>query len=394
MSKNVKQDAKQEVPAIEPVEVVEIEDEQTLPLLIAIDDGSGNMETHLEDEHGTVIERKTPSCVVPKVLPSLGGGVNDHAWKTEGKHYTVVQSSPEAVDTCSKDYQLSQANRVLVHNTIASLKVEDYPVYLGVTLPTEQFYNRNSEELINKARIEAKKANLLVPCENYNGAFHTPNIAGVRVYPEAIPAYVYCSMEGGEDYPEEHTTLVIDLGRYTCDMAIVTTGYNITNFITTENGVHKLVDRFKVLLQQNADRLGLHDISGFSSTNIDQMIDLGYIGSTLNTEKAIASRKDVSDLVQEAKEHLNDLILADALPLAGNDFSMLTRIVFVGGGANWLRELSQEWYHTVDVPNEPEMAIVRGTYMMLKGAADDIYAEVAQAEADNAAVELVEEAEA
>lgn len=365
--------------------------QEPTPLFLAIDDGSGNMEYRFEDKDGQAFEGKSPSCIVPKVLPSMTGGVSDQTWRTEGSSYTVVSASPEAENTCSKDYQLSKANRVLVHNTIATLSIGTHPVYLGVTLPTQQFYNRGADDLINRARVEAKKQNLMVPSENLNGVYDMPNIKGVSVYPEAIPAYVYCS-QVGEDYPEEHTTLVIDLGRYTCDMAIVTTGYDIPDFITTENGVHKLVEKFKVLLQQNAERLGLHDISGFSSTNIDQIIDLGFIGSTLETEKAKASRKDVSDLVQQAKEYLNELILADALALVGHDFSMLTRIVFVGGGANWLSDISQEWYHTVDVPAEPEMAIVRGTHMMMEGSKDAILASL-KVEEPAEAVEEAEETE-
>ncbi|GAL07895.1 hypothetical protein JCM19237_275 [Photobacterium aphoticum] len=174
------------------------------------------------------------------------------------------------------------------------------------------------------------------------GAFARPNIAGIKVYPEAIPAYVYTSSLSPETYPAEHTTLVVDLGRYTCDLAIISTGYQVTSFMTTEHGVQKLVDKFKVLLQQKSSSLGLNDISAFSATNIDQIIDLGYIGSTLETEQAIAARKDVSDLVLEAKEFLNAKILEDAIALAGGDFSMLTRIVFVGGGANWLNEQAQQ----------------------------------------------------
>ncbi|HIF9347049.1 TPA: plasmid segregation protein ParM domain-containing protein [Photobacterium damselae] len=350
------------------------------PLLVAIDDGSGNMAHCFEDTKGVIYDGKAVSCVVPKVLPSLTSGIIETAWETEGKSFTVTRSSAEAVNTCNKDYQLSSANRILVHNTIATAGLNDHPVYLGVTLPTEQFYNRGSDNIINDERIESKKANLLIPSTNISGVYQSPNIVGVKVYPEAIPAYVYCSAlpDGtpNPDYPEEHTTLVIDLGRYTCDMAVITTGYSVIDYLTTENGVQKLVDKFKVLLHQNSAALGLHDISAFSSTNIDQIIDLGFIGSTLESTQAIKARKDVSSLVQESKEYLAELVLNDATTLMKGDFSMLTRIVFVGGGANWLKEISQDWYHTVDIPDEPEMAVVRGTHAMLLGSEERIYNEL------------------
>ncbi|HIF9321619.1 TPA: plasmid segregation protein ParM domain-containing protein [Photobacterium damselae] len=349
------------------------------PLLFAIDDGSGNMATRFIDGQGVVFESKTVSCIVEKVLPSLSTGISENAWETQGKQFTVTKSSPDSINTCSKDYQLSDANRVLVHNAIAE-NVGNYPVYLGVTLPTQQFYNRDSDKIINEDRIAAKRDNVLKECSNISGVYDDANIMGVRVYPEAIPAYVYCSInddgEANPDYPDEHTTLVIDLGRYTCDMAIISTGYSVIDYLTTDHGVQKLVDKFKVLLQQHSTELSINDISAFSSTVIDQIIDYGYIGSTLEQPKAIAARKDVSNLVQQAKEYLNDLVLNDAKQLVKGDFSMLTRIVFVGGGANWLNELSQEWYHTVDIPEQPEMAVVRGTHQMLLGAQAKIYEEL------------------
>ncbi|UTM60459.1 ParM/StbA family protein (plasmid) [Photobacterium sp. CCB-ST2H9] len=350
---------------------------KVVPIFVAVDDGSGNVEHRFVDKSGEVFEGKTPSCVVPRVLPSIGGGVSDHAWKTEEGHsFSVTNSSPDAYDTCSKDYQLSEANRVLVHNTLAVAGVGGLPVFLGVTLPTEQFYTRGADDLVNKARIEAKKANLMKGSKNLNGVYPTPNVVGVTVYPEAIPAYVYCSTLNPEVYPEQHKTLVIDLGRFTCDMAIITTNYNVEDYLTTEHGVQVLAEKFKVLLQQNAHKHDISDISAFSSTDIDGIITRGYIGSSLETEGAIAARKDVSEEVQAAKAHLNELIINDARRLVRGDFSMLTRIVFVGGGANWLKELSTKWHHTVDIPEDPEMAIVRGTHMMLEQASGKLVEQV------------------
>ncbi|GAL07894.1 hypothetical protein JCM19237_274 [Photobacterium aphoticum] len=117
-----------------------LEQGKVVPFLFAIDDGSGNMEIHFEDAKGNVFESKSASCVVEAVLADLAGGISNNAWETEGKQYTVAKSHTDAMDTCSAKYQLSPANRVLVHNAIAETGVGSQPVYLGVTLPTEQFY--------------------------------------------------------------------------------------------------------------------------------------------------------------------------------------------------------------------------------------------------------------
>lgn len=355
---------------------------------MAIDDGSGNMASRYIDESGIAHESTSPSCVVPKILADLSGGISDRAWQTsEGNCFTVAPASPEQVNTCTKDYQLSEANRVLVHDAIAQSGIGNTPVYLGVTLPTSQFYTGDDTNPINKARIQAKRENILQTVTNYTGNYPSPNVVGALVYPEAIPAYVYCvqSSENPDEYPEDHLTLVVDLGRFTCDIALIGTGYQVIDFATTEHGVYKLVDKFKQLMTRHSAELNLSDLSGFSDHLIDQIIELGYIGSTLETPSAIAARKDVSALVQEAKEFLAGLIIADMKNIAP-DFSTLTRIVFVGGGANWLSEIAQDWYHTVTIPEQPEMAIVRGTHLMLEGEREKITASMAANNKDKAEV--------
>lgn len=348
-------------------------------LAIAIDDGSGNIATHHTDVTGKVIESIAPSCVVPRVLSDLTANVSSQAWKTQdGGSFSVTISDANQINTCTKDYQLSVANRVLVHNAISKL-VDDQPVHLGCTLPTAQFYTGDNDHPIALDRIEDKRVNLMKSITNISGEAVSPIIDGITVYPEAIPAYVYCSQdENGniaEDYPEEHTTLVVDLGRFTCDMAIVSTGYQISGYKTTENGVHKLTDYLLTLLNRNAISLGLSDTESYSEDQIKHIINRGYIGSNSEKDSAIAARKDVTPLITEAKEHLSSILFADMKELV-KDFNMLTRIIFVGGGANWLEEQSNQWFHTVDIPTNPEMAIVRGTYLMLKPKVDSLNAEI------------------
>lgn len=336
---------------------------------VAVDDGSGNIAYKFKDDEGNVFEGISPSCVVPGVLPDLCGGVSDQTWTTEeGASYTVTINNTQQVNTCNKDYQVSPANRVLVHNSIARAGLSGQLVHLGCTLPTAQFYTGDPEKPIAVERIGEKRDNLMKSIVNVSNVLSAPTIDAVKVFPEAIPAYIYCSINedgtAAEGYPEEHLTLVVDLGRYTCDMALISTGYQVSKFSTTENGVHIMCDRFRKLLARNANLININDIDSFSNNQIDQIIDRGYIGSTLETESAIAARKDVSHIVNDSKAQLADIIYKDIIAIVG-DLSTLTRIVFVGGGANWLREESAKWFHTVDIPSEPEKAIVRGTYFML-----------------------------
>ncbi|EGQ7810322.1 ParM/StbA family protein [Vibrio parahaemolyticus] len=342
---------------------------QVTAIRVAVDDGSGNIAHKFKDDRGQVFEQVSPSCIVEGVLSDLTNGISEQAWETdEGQRYTVTINHTSQINTCNKNYQVSLANRVLVQNAIAKGGLAGQQVHLGVTLPTAQFYTGDPEKPIAVERIEEKCANIKKGVTNISGAYAKADIVDVTVYPEAIPAYIYCSLnEDGtpaSDYPDDHLTLVVDLGRYTCDMALITTGYQVNKFATTENGVHLMCDRFRKFLARNASSINLMDVDSFSDNQIDRIINLGYIGSSLESEKAIAARKDVTHLIKDAKEYLADIIFKDIRAIAG-DINTLTRIVFVGGGANWLAEEAQEWCHTVSIPAEPELAIVRGTYFML-----------------------------
>ena len=168
------------------------------------------------------------------------------------------------------------------------------------------------------------------------------------------------------EYPEEHKTLVVDLGEFTDDLAIIGTGDEIIDFATHENGVHKMVQHFHTLLIRESGRLGLSDPKSMQTVDLKAIIKRGYIGSQLNTPGAIAARVDVTPLIKEAACALNDLLLSDIHTLCRGKMDSLTRIVFVGGGANWLSEQAKGWFHTVDIPKHPELAIVRGVHLLMK----------------------------
>ena len=361
-------------------------------ILMAIDDGSGNIATRHIDANGYACEAINRSVVVDRVLANGLEGISSHAWNTNDKQFTVTDNHSDAINTCNRDYQVSDANRVLVHDAISST-INDDPVYIAVTLPTEQFYAKGADSIINSKRIEEKRQNVLTQCDNHTAAMRNANILGVKVFPESIPAYVYCSLdenlEPKSDYPTDHKTLIIDLGRYTCDICIVGTNYTVIDYKTTDHGVQQLVNKFKVLLQKNSERLAINDLASFSDKELDDLINRKYLGSTF--EHAASTRRDITDIVNESKEYLAELVLNDALALCKNDFNMLTRIVLVGGGANWLNELSQQWFHTVDIPFEPELAIVRGTHIMLENMRDTISQELlAMNVNDESSLELTE----
>lgn len=45
--------------------------------------------------------------------------------------------------------------------------------------------------------------------------------------------------------------MIVDLGRFTCDIAIVTNELEILNRVTTEHGIHVMIKRLHHLLQEH-----------------------------------------------------------------------------------------------------------------------------------------------
>jgi plasmid segregation protein ParM len=339
--------------------------------LVGLDDGSGNIAYSFHDVNGTLVEGHKPSIVEKGVKIGVSG-VSDSAWECEGGNcYTVRNASNNQEDTCYREYQTSEVNRVLVNDTLADAGLGGISCTIGCTIPTTQYYNKGDAVTpINRELIEKKKASIRSQVKNVNGTKQSAVMNNVLVFPEAIPAYVYVALnqDGSikEEYEHDVKTLVVDLGQFSNDLALVGRNFEVIDYATSENGVHKMFAHFHTLLHRHGEALGLHAAKALSMSDLRTFIDLGYIGSTSTQESAVKARTDVSHLIKEAASHLAALVYQDIMKLTDSNLSTLTRIVFVGGGANWLKELAQEWFHTVDIPEQPEMAIVRGVRILLQ----------------------------
>ncbi|GAB1077734.1 MULTISPECIES: ParM/StbA family protein [Shewanella] len=337
---------------------------------VAVDDGSGNIAYAYYDEAGELHEDYRPS-IIEKGAGAGANGLSPNIWECEsGNRYTVRTASSEPENTCNREYQTSEVNRVLIANTLADAGLGGKRINIGCTIPTEHFYNKNDPmNPIDYELIERKKASILSPVTSPFGDKDSPIYESVKVYPEAIPGYLYASHdENGmkEEYQSDQKTLVVDLGRFTDDLAIIGPGFEVLDYSTRSHGVHKMIDHFHGLLQRHASELNLSSVKSMSFTDLERIINQGYIGSASEKESAVKARKDVTGLIAESAQYLANLIKQDIDELTENNLDTFDRIVFIGGGAYWLGEIAQRWFHTVDIPAEPEMAIVRGVHLLLQ----------------------------
>uniref|UniRef100_UPI0022E08646 ParM/StbA family protein n=1 Tax=Aeromonas sp. Y318-3 TaxID=2990509 RepID=UPI0022E08646 len=323
--------------------------------LVAVDDGSGNINVAYTDAEGFMVEYSQPSLVEADVAASMADELNGSVWTTSDHNYTVRRTTQSPISTLAPDYQISDASRVLVVDTLVKAKLGGQLLAIGCTLPVNQYYKgKTGGDRLNEERIKAKQASLKKAVTSTFGAAKPPRILSVSVYPEALTAYYYCAYGArpGEDvgkYPDVHTTLVVDLGEFTCDLAIITTGNEIQDIATYEHGVHRMVERFHALLMRDSIELGLPDLSNASSPTLKTLIERGYIGSNATTPDAIAKRIDVTRQINEAADSLNELILDGIHKILRVHEAVLTRVVFVGGGAHLLREHAKAWPYVVDI---------------------------------------------
>lgn len=342
--------------------------------LVALDDGSGNIACAFKDADNQLFESYHPARIEAGSAAGIGASnMSDSVWETEEGHRFTVRLNPtRPITTLDPEYQLSEANRVLAVHTMSKAGLGGVNCAVGCTLPVDQFYNQGDElNPFDEERQRAKGRNLMKTVKNVYGAFVSPNILTVSVFPEALPAYYYCASSlrdgGKKDYPTDHKTLVVDLGEFTADLALISTGDEILKYATHEHGVHMMVKHFHTLLVRDATKLGLPDAKSMTTADLKTIISRGYIGSNLNTPAAVASRVDVTSQIKEAADYLNELLLDDIRELTRGQQSSLTRIVFVGGGANWLGEQAKAtWGVEVDIPEQPELAIVRGVHLMMQ----------------------------
>lgn len=347
--------------------------------VVAVDDGSGNIAMIYEDEAGEYNELIMPSLVEAGVAATFGE-TPVQAWVVGGNEYTVNPSTTKPLSTLDPDYQVGEVSRVLVNDILVKSGLGGKPCVIGCTIPVNQYYlpADTDGDRTDHARIQEKQASLLSKIESFQGIFTPPEILHVEVYPECLTAYVYCAVavqerkKMGDDPDGAHTTLIVDLGEFTADFAILETGYKIDRYATYEHGIHKMISFFRSMILRDARSLGLPDVSSMPIKYFKLAIERGYIGSPSDSPAAIAARVDVTPYIERAANKLNELLLADIREVTRGQLISMTRVVFVGGGANLLREQAREWCHTVVIPEEPELAVVRGMHIMLNQRRDSL----------------------
>lgn len=354
------------------------------PILVAIDGGSGNISISF----ALAGELKTAS-IPSRIRQGNAQSYDAEAlttWITRNEFgddtvYSVVSRANDLIDTCDPDYQISAAHRVLVVNALAQMGLGGKDIIIGETLPADQYYGA---ETLNHQRIEAKKASLMTEVKNFTGGIKAPNILGVKVYPEAVPAVFSASiLPSGELDPRfanVESKMVIDLGRFTCDIALLDEDNQVVRKHTSENGVHTMLKEVYTMLQADADKFPGTDVKAISLDAIDRAArDNGCI--TSGWDKSVAV--DLRPYIDQAINHLIQRIKGD-IRACWRELASVDVMIVVGGGANYVggklpymqeRDLSALWGRPIFIPSYPEFAIVRGVYLSMQSVEESLVAQ-------------------
>lgn len=350
---------------------------------VTVDDGSGNIKMVTQGNDGQLITRTQSSAIAENYTHVIGASVADCVWSIEGVPFSVMPDYKDLAKTTDKNYQSSLASRVLVNDTVSRLNIEK-PIVLAVTIPTCHYFTNDANNRINIKAIEKKRQNLLAEINNMSGNLTAPSFAAIKVYPEAVPAYVYCSRDElgkrKDGYDDQHETLIVDLGHFTCDLAFIKDGLNVTKMSTTEHGVHTLLRKLRNALIQDSDFT--MDLDHINDVALSQILQRGFFGSAKSEN---AYRYDISDLVTTLKNELYAEIFNDIETLLGKDaVKYIDRVIIVGGGAYLIGNIAKDNKLNGDivVPNEPEFAIAKGTHLMLLSQAENIKATLAPQNAE------------
>ena len=363
---------------------------QQSPVFVAVDGGSGNIAVRYTDDQGNDVFNISPS-LIRRGLLQQGTQESTSTWQTaDGVLFSVVDdgTSMELENTCDTIYQLSAQNRVLVLDALVKAGLSGRDVVVADTLPADQFYGDNG---INYARIEEKKKNLMQPITSYTGKIQPPRVIHSVIMPEAVTAYVSASvMPDGSLNPAFEGVarcIIVDLGRFTCDIAVVNSSLDVLNRITTEHGIHVMVQRLYHLIQLHEKELGLSEAKELNMASMDGFIERGYIGSQAKAREA--HRKDIRHLIKQAAKELADQIENDLRSVTHGFADDIDMLLFVGGGANWLGgalefvgDLTKDWHDYTHIPPNPERAVVDGAFLMLEQRKEHIIAELAKSTAE------------
>ena len=307
---------------------------------VIVEDGSAQVKSKTRTM--TKVRVKASRIMLGNITDNDTGRPSVKSWRTSGQDYTVERVTTSPLPTATDEYQFSPENRVLVHDTLRELGLENTDVDIHVTLPVDRFYNRDGTK--NTNNIERKKVSLMQPITNGSG-MQPARIQSVSVWPEAVPAWFdYYYDNAGQVIANRAAdrVVIIDIGGTTSDVSELYTDESPIRVVRRES-----IDRGVFDIMH-----ALRDLTGkrtFDPSRLERTLR-NDVDTTRN-----ASREVYHYVLSRLREFIKD----------ADDYDV---ILFVGGGSAILgHELAADLGKGL-VPTDPDESIARGLDKILARA--------------------------
>ena len=282
---------------------------------VVIDEGSSQTKmAWLQD--GKIQTAVIPSRVVDGTKFD-SDSYHSGAYKLDGfMEYTVDGFLDGALTTDIQDYQTSDLNLLLVHDVLRQNGFGGEDVAIYVTLPIEDYYQKNDDGIKNLPLINKKKDNLM-RTDIKNMAGHSlANIVKVSVLAEAIPAWFdkLLNSQGEEqiENDESYKIMVVDHGGTTVDIAIINGAGSIQEEHSIRTGVFNIQKNLSEILKKRFDR------SVIETHHIEKAIQSGQFNKEDISEEIIKACKPIErDVLYQMKKMVSDADSLDAVLYAG-----------------------------------------------------------------------------
>lgn len=272
--------------------------------------------------------------------------------------FTVGEDVQNPISLRSAQYAYSEVNAVLVHNSLHAAGFSGQKVVLATGLPYAHYYlnGKPNLPLINKV-----KESLQVKVTPRNKTIPPIEIVEHHIFAESTAAFI----DFGLDWETKQLmkisrgVCVIDMGGQTTDITVVDSSLSVDDKRSGSSniGVLSIRDKLKQYISQK------FDVSSLPDSVVDEALRTGVVTlwgqeNDVTNEVVLAKRSQFDELIAFINEKIGD---GAALDL----------ILFVGGGANLLKDEMSKAKPYIKVPNNAEGANAGGLLKFLSVKTSD-----------------------
>lgn len=329
--------------------------ENTKPLLVAIDDGYAQTKVYGEKPDGTIGKYHMRSSVRPGRygVGSISGDGFMGLYETEEGPFTASEDV-EAESTQFDNFHTSTMNRVLVNHGLVGAGYGGLSVDIITGLPVADFFGADGAK--DEEKIALKKANLQKPVQLVSGTSKVALLNDITVGCQAVAAYIDYALDDdlNEVKDVDGAVAIVDIGGRTTDIATVIGGSRIDHARSGTANIGVL-DVYKAVKQGIWTELKIRD--DFPINVVDKAVRNGSI-------KLWGEEQDVSKIVVGVVAEYQAK-LAREIERRISTGAAMNAVVFVGGGSALFKDIAKT-FRNGHMSDDPEFANARGLYKYVR----------------------------